>query len=59
MILTSAVFGLICGIKAIFAARRHNRSAALGVAGVLLNGFCVPLWIFIAILWAFAVGTQL
>ena len=59
IILTSAVFGLIYGITAILAARRHNRSAALGVAGVLLNGFCVPLWIFIAILWAFAVGTRL
>ena len=59
MILTSAVFGLIYGITAILAARRHNRSAALGMAGVLLNGFCLLMWIFIAILWAFAVGTRL
>ena len=59
MILISAVFGLSYGVTAVLAARRHNRSAALGVAGVLLNGICLPLWLFIAILWAFAVGSRL
>jgi hypothetical protein len=59
MIATSGVFGLIYGITAILAARRQNRSAALGVAGVLLNGFCLLQWIFIAILWAFAIGARI
>jgi hypothetical protein len=59
MILTAAVFGLIFGVQAILAARRHNRPTSLGVAGVILNGFCLPLWIFIGILWAFAVGTRI
>ena len=59
MILTSAVFGLIFGITAILAARRHNRSAALGVAGILLTGFCIVLWIFITVLWACAIGTRI
>lgn len=59
MILIAAVFGLIFGVRAIEAARRHGRSAALGVAGVLLTGFCSLLWIFITILWAFAVGSRI
>ena len=59
MIVAMAVLGLIYGISAILTAREQNRSAALGVAGVLLNGFCVLLWIFIGILWAFAVGTRI
>jgi hypothetical protein len=59
VILTSAVFGLIFGITTILEARRHQRPAALGVAGVLLNGFCVALWLFITILWAFAIGSRI
>jgi hypothetical protein len=59
IILTSAVFGLIFGITAILAARRHNRPAALGIAGVLLNAFCLLLWIFITILWACAIGSRI
>jgi hypothetical protein len=59
IILTSAVFGLIFGIGAIMAARQHNRSAALGIAGVLLTGFCLLEWIFITILWAFAIGSRI
>jgi hypothetical protein len=59
IILASAVFGLIFAIGAILAARRHHRPAALGVAGVLLNGFCLLLWIFIGILWAFAIGSRI
>ena len=59
MILASAVFGLIFGITAILAARQHNRPASLGIAGVLLTGFCIFLWIFIAVLWAFAIGARI
>jgi len=59
IILTSAVFGLIFGIAAIMEARRHHRPAALGITGVLLTGFCVPMWIFITILWAFAIGSRI
>jgi hypothetical protein len=59
IIITSAIFGLVFGISAIVAARRGNRPAALGVAGVLLNGFCVLLWLFIGVLWAFAVGSRI
>lgn len=58
MIGTALVFGFVFGVGAILAARRHNRSAALGVAGALLNGFAVLLWIFIAILWVFAVASS-
>jgi hypothetical protein len=59
IILTSAVFGLIFGITPILAARRHNRPAALGIAGVLLNAFCLLLWIFIIILWACAIASRI
>jgi hypothetical protein len=59
MILTSAVFGLVFGITAVLVARRQGRSAALGVAGVLLTGFCLLLWVFITILWAFAIGSRI
>jgi hypothetical protein len=59
IILTSAVFGLIFGITAILAARQHNRPAALGITGVLLTGFSLLMWIFITILWAFAIGSRI
>lgn len=59
IILVSAGFGLVFGITATLTARRHHRPAALGVAGVLLSGFCLPLWIFITILWAFAIGSRI
>jgi hypothetical protein len=57
MVVTFAVIGLIYGITAILVARRHNRSAALGMAGVMLNGFCVLLCVFIVILWALALNS--
>jgi hypothetical protein len=59
IVVTSAVFGLIFGITAILAARRQNRSTALGVAGVLLCGLDLLMWIFIIVLWACAVGTRI
>jgi hypothetical protein len=59
IILSSSVFGLVFGISAIVAARAQNRPASLGIAGVLLTGFDILLWLFIMILWAFAVGTRI
>jgi hypothetical protein len=59
IVLTSAVFGLIFGITAIMAGRRQNRPIALGIAGVLLCGFDILMWIFIMILWAFAIGSRI
>jgi hypothetical protein len=59
IILTAAVFGLIFGILSVNTARQHNRPAALGHAGAMLNTFCIMLWIFIAVLWAFAIGSRI
>jgi hypothetical protein len=58
MVLTCAVFGLVFGISAMVAARRRNRPAALGLAGVLLNGFNVLLWLFILVNWVLAVASR-
>lgn len=59
IILTSAVFGLIFGISSIMAARRQNSPASLGITGVLLTGFSIVMWLFITILWAFAIGSRI
>jgi hypothetical protein len=58
MVLACAVFGLVFGIAAVMAARRQNRPIALGLGGVLLNGFDVLLWLFILVLWVFAVASR-
>lgn len=55
IVLASSVFGLIFGISAIGAARQHRRPIALGLGGALLNGFGIPLWLFILVLWVIAV----
>src|ERR1022692_4441628 len=59
IVVTSAVFVLTFGTTAALAARRQNRPTALGVAAVLLCGLDLLMWMFIIILWAFAVGTQI
>jgi hypothetical protein len=58
IVLTCAVFGLIFGIAAIVAARRQNRPAAVGIGGVLLNGFDLLMWLFILALWVLAVASR-
>jgi hypothetical protein len=58
IVLTCAVFGLIGGIAAIAAARRQSHPIALGVGGVLLNGFNLLMWLFILVLWVLAVASR-
>jgi hypothetical protein len=51
VILVSAAIGLAFGIIGIAAARRAGRPIALGLAGVLLNGLDLLLWLAAMIAW--------
>jgi hypothetical protein len=58
-VVACTVFGLIFGILGMGAARRSGRSAALGLAGVLLNSLDLFMWIGALAGWLGTVADRL